>query len=70
MVSLNMIDTMGYGIHEVYKGQARRYFPLSDYDVDVPDAVKLTIYGGVVDLAYSRLLMKNVCRVNPRDAYL
>lgn len=59
MVELNMIDTMGYGIHSIYTGQARRYFPLPDYDLSAPGAVKLTIYGGVVDPAYSRLLMQN-----------
>ncbi len=26
MAELNMIDTMGYGIHEMYMGQRRRYF--------------------------------------------
>lgn len=52
MVELNMIDTMGYGIHSIYAGQARRYFPLPDYDLTEPDAVKMTIYGGVVDSAY------------------
>jgi len=58
MVELNMIDTMGYGIHTLYAGQARRYFPLPDYDLSIPHAVKLTIYGGVVDPAYSRLLIQ------------
>lgn len=58
MAELNMIDTMGYGIHEIYKGQARRYFPMPDYDLGEASAVKMTIYGGVVDPAYSRLLIQ------------
>lgn len=58
MVELNMIDTMGYGIHAIHLGQARRYFPMPDYDLSQPDAVKLTIHGGVVDPAYSRLLIQ------------
>ncbi len=58
MSELNMIDTMGYGIHGIYKGQARRYFPLPDYDLDEVGEVRLTIYGGVVDPAYSRLLIQ------------
>lgn len=58
MAELNMIDTMGYGIHQIYKGQARRYFPLPDYDLSEPGAVKMTVYGGVVDPAYSRLLIQ------------
>jgi ATP-dependent DNA helicase RecG len=58
MSELNMIDTMGYGIRDMYRGQVRRYFPLPDYDLNESGAVKLTIYGGVVDPAYSRLLIQ------------
>ncbi len=58
MAELNMIDTMGWGIHSIYQGQARRYFPLPDYDLSRPDAVKLTLYGCVVDPAYSRALIQ------------
>ncbi|NYZ61522.1 ATP-binding protein [Luteimonas deserti] len=59
MSELNMIDTMGYGIHSIYQGQVRRYFPLPDYDLSESQAVKMTLYGGVVDPAYSRLLIQN-----------
>lgn len=58
MAKLNMIDTMGYGIHDMHTRQAKRYFPMPDYDLSEDNAVKLTIYGGVVDLAYSRLLIQ------------
>lgn len=58
MAELNMIDTMGYGIHDMYVRQARRYFPMPDYDLREVGAVKLTIYGGVVDPAYSRMLIQ------------
>jgi ATP-dependent DNA helicase RecG len=58
MTELNMIDTMGYGIHEMYMGQARRYFPMPDYDLSAPEAVCLVLHGGVVDPAYSRLLIQ------------
>lgn len=58
MAELGMIDTMGCGIHEMYTGQARRYFPLPDYDLTEPQAVKMTIYGRIVDLAYSRMLIQ------------
>ncbi|MEZ5439876.1 MAG: putative DNA binding domain-containing protein [Lysobacterales bacterium] len=58
MAELNMIDTMGWGIRSIYQGQVRRYFPLPDYDLSEPSAVKLTLYGGVVDPAYSRLLIQ------------
>jgi len=58
MTELNMIDTMGYGIHAMYSGQARRYFPMPDYDLSDPHAVKMTVYGHVVDPAYSRMLIQ------------
>ena len=60
MAELNMIDTMGYGIRDMYSGQARRYFPMPDYDLNEPGAVKITLYGGVVDIAYSRLLIQKI----------
>jgi ATP-dependent DNA helicase RecG len=58
MSSLNMIDKMGYGIYDMAKGQASRYFPLPDYQLTERNVVRLTIYGGVVDPAYSRLLIQ------------
>jgi len=58
MAELNMIDTMGYGIYSMHIGQARRYFPMPDYDLSDPNAVKMTIHGSVVDPAYSRLLIQ------------
>ena len=58
MAELNMIDTMGYGIRDMYVGQARRYFPMPDYDLSEPNAVQMTLYGSVVDIAYSRLLIQ------------
>lgn len=57
MAELNMIDTMGYGIYEMHLGQAKRYFPMPDYDLTDPTVVKITIYGTVVDPAYSRMLI-------------
>lgn len=58
MAELNMIDTMGYGIHEMHLGQARRFFPMPDYDLSEPQSVRMTIHGRVVDPAYSRLLIQ------------
>jgi ATP-dependent DNA helicase RecG len=58
MAELNMIDTMGYGIHDMFVRQARRYLPMPDYDLNEPGAVKLTIHGSVGDPAYSRLLIQ------------
>ncbi len=58
MAELNMIDTMGYGIRDMYTGQARRYFPMPDYDLDEPGVVKMVLYGGVLDISYTRLLIQ------------
>lgn len=52
-----MIDTMGYGIHQMYADQRKRYLPLHDYDLS-DQSVRMTIYGHVVDEAYSSLLVK------------
>lgn len=58
MAELNMIDTMGYGIHEMHVGQVKRFFPMPDYDLSEVNAVKMTIYGKIVDPLYSRLLIE------------
>ena len=58
MVHLRMIDTMGFGIRDVmFKGQARRYFPLPDYDLSDPFHVVLRIQGRFIDENYSRALL-------------
>jgi ATP-dependent DNA helicase RecG len=59
MSGLNMIDKMGYGIHDMHLSQAKRYLPMPDYDLSDPTAVRVTIYGGVVDPTYTQLLMFN-----------
>ncbi len=59
MSGLNMIDKMGFGIHDMHLSQARRYMPMPDYDLSDPTSVKLTIYGGVVDPTYTQMLMRN-----------
>jgi ATP-dependent DNA helicase RecG len=58
MVHLRMIDTMGFGIRDVmFKGQARRFFPLPDYDLSDPAHVVLRIQGRFIDENYSRALL-------------
>jgi ATP-dependent DNA helicase RecG len=57
MREINMIDTQGYGIHRLYEEQRKRYFPMPDYELK-GDSVKTTIYGHVVDVAYSSLLIR------------
>ena len=58
MVEINMIDQMGYGIQRMYETQRKRYLPMPDYKV-TEDAVEMTLYGGVVDPTYTRVLMEN-----------
>lgn len=58
MVTLRMIDTMGFGIREVmWKGQAKRYLPLPDFDLTEPGHVTLRVPGRFIDENYSRMLM-------------
>src|SRR5690606_20972462 len=58
MVSLNMIDTMGFGISTMTQSQRKRYFPLPDYSKSSSDNVVLEIYGHVIDENYTRLLLE------------
>ena len=58
MTALNMIDHLGYGIENMNHSQAKRYLPLPEYDLSNPGEVHLTIWGSVVDEAYTRMLMK------------
>ena len=58
MVNLNMIDSLGYGIHKMYKSQRKRYFPLPDYTKSTRDSVVLEIYGHTIDENYSKLLIE------------
>lgn len=57
MTELNLIDHMGNGIHRMFDAQRKRFLPLPDYDLSVSEEVKLTVFGAVIDPAYSELLM-------------
>lgn len=48
---------MGNGIHRMVSQQRKRFLPLPDYDLTDPGEVKLTVYGAVIDEAYTKLLM-------------
>ncbi len=58
MVALNLIDTLGYGIHRMMEGQRKRFFPLPEYDLSHPSSVRMTLPGTILDVAYSRLLIQ------------
>ena len=58
MVNLRMIDTMGFGIRDVmFKGQAKRFFPLPDFDLTENNHVKIRLQGRFIDENYSRMLL-------------
>lgn len=58
MTAFNMIDHLGFGIENMNLSQAKRYLPLPEYDLSHPGEVRLTIWGSVVDEAYTRMLMQ------------
>lgn len=58
MVYLRMIDTQGYGIHEMFESQKKRYLPMPDYDKSDSENVRLVVPGHVIDKDYSLLLME------------
>jgi ATP-dependent DNA helicase RecG len=58
MVNLRMIDKMGFGIHDVmFRGQAKRFLPLPEYETSAPAHVILTLPGRFIDENYSKALM-------------
>ena len=70
MVTLKMIDSLGYGIHKMYKSQMQRYFPLPDYSKSTWDEVVLEIYGHAIDENYSKLLIERKGDIDLTDAVL
>lgn len=58
MLNLNMIDSLGYGIHKMYKSQKQRFFPLPDYTHSTSNSVVLEIYGHSIDEKYAKLLIE------------
>lgn len=70
MVTLKMIDSLGYGIHKMYKSQMQRYFPLPDYSKSTWDEVVLEIYGHAIDENYSKLLIEKKGDIDLTDAVL
>ncbi len=53
-----MIDSLGFGIHKMFKSQRQRYFPLPDYSKSKRNEVVLEIYGHSIDENYSKLLIE------------
>lgn len=59
MFNLGMIDTIGSGIIKMFETQKKRYFPLPDYDLLEPKTVKVTIFGKILDVNYTNVLIEN-----------
>ncbi|MEZ5056571.1 MAG: putative DNA binding domain-containing protein [Saprospiraceae bacterium] len=70
MFNLNMIDSMGYGIHKMTKSQYQRYFPLPDYTKSRRDQVVLEIYGNAIDENFSKLLIEHNAEINLTEVIL
>ena len=56
MVDTAMIDQNAIGIRNVYEIQRGRMLPLPTYDLSEPSRVSVTIYGRVLNEAYTQLL--------------
>ena len=59
MVNLKMIDSQGYGIHNLFLRQKERFLPMPDYDGTDDEHVIMHMYGTVIDENYSLLLFAN-----------
>jgi ATP-dependent DNA helicase RecG len=57
MVNLGMIDTIGSGIKRIFLTQKKRSFPMPDYDLSIPNEVKVVIRNSVMDERYTRMLL-------------
>lgn len=58
MVSLNMIDTIGSGIINMFEAQRTRFFPMPEYELG-GNLVKMTLYGRILEINFARLLAQN-----------
>lgn len=59
MINLNMVDSQGFGIHDIFEQQRSRFLPMPDYETSDASHVLLTIPGNVINQEYSTALMSN-----------
>ncbi len=59
MVNIKMIDSQGYGIHNMFESQKERYLPLPDYEGTTSENVVMHLPGIIIDENYSFMLMNN-----------
>lgn len=53
MVNVKMIDSQGYGIHNLFVRQKERYLPMPDYEDSDSSHVIVNLPGTVIDVNYS-----------------
>lgn len=58
MINLNMVDSQGFGIHDMYEHQRDRYLPMPDFEKSTETHVILEIPGQVINVEYSTTLME------------
>lgn len=54
-----MVDSQGFGIHDMYEHQRDRYLPMPDYDSSTDTHVIMVMPGQVINIEYSTALMEN-----------
>lgn len=59
MVNLKMVDSQGFGIHDMYQHQRDRFLPMPDFDNSSESHVILEMPGQVINREYSETLMEN-----------
>ena len=59
MDNVKMVDSKGYGIHNMFERQKDRYLPMPDYDGTDDSHVVMNLPGTVIDENYSLMLMEN-----------
>ena len=70
MVNVKMIDTQGFGIHNMFVSQKGRFLPMPDYDFSDPNKVELHMLGTVIDENYSLILIERSSSINLTETYL
>lgn len=59
MLNVKMIDSQGFGIHNLYMRQKERYLPMPDYEGTDESHVIMHLPGSVIDVNYSTTLMEH-----------
>ena len=57
MVNLNMIETIGSGIHKIFSIQRQRLFPMPTYDISDESHTKVTVHGELLNANYTNILL-------------